>query len=158
MHYFLLFSIVSTFTNVYSFDPGCSFFNGQCVYNVKLGHEGQCDHSKRAAGDNSASSSGIQVCSTDLETALGLTRKPFYTSDDENEVCAANNLTLLKSHLQSVMPQGCKTFFMLHSNEHYIISIAHKSYNNEKKFFLLKMNVKMSTIARSQLIFRKKIN
>ena len=61
MEWFLLFSIVTTFINVYSFDPGCSFFNGQCVYNVKLGHEGQCGHSTRAAGDNSASSSGIQV-------------------------------------------------------------------------------------------------
>ena len=77
MHYFLLFSLVATFTNVYSFDPGCSFFNGQCVYNVKLGHEGQCGHSTRAAVDNSGSSSGIQVCSTELETTLGLTRYRF---------------------------------------------------------------------------------
>ncbi|XP_067663625.1 uncharacterized protein [Haliotis asinina] len=26
-----------------TFDPGCSFMNGQCQYSVKLGHEGQCD-------------------------------------------------------------------------------------------------------------------
>jgi hypothetical protein len=41
-----------------TFDPGCSFSNGQCIYNVKLGHEGQCDVAgKRAAGDNSPTAS-----------------------------------------------------------------------------------------------------
>ena len=78
MQWFLLFSIVTTFINVYSFDPGCSFFNGQCVYNVKLGHEGQCGHSTRAAGDNSASSSGIQVCTTELETNPTSSRVPRF--------------------------------------------------------------------------------
>ncbi|XP_071087706.1 uncharacterized protein [Haliotis cracherodii] len=30
------------------FEPGCSFMNNQCVYNVKLGHEGQCDAQRTA--------------------------------------------------------------------------------------------------------------
>ncbi|XP_046551430.1 MAM and LDL-receptor class A domain-containing protein 1-like [Haliotis rubra] len=30
------------------FEPGCSFMNNQCVYNVKLGHEGQCDTQRTA--------------------------------------------------------------------------------------------------------------
>ncbi|XP_052778688.1 MAM and LDL-receptor class A domain-containing protein 1-like [Mya arenaria] len=51
-------------------DPGCSFFNGQCVYNVKLGHSSQCDSvSSRATTDTSAtgsgsgSTTGFQSCS-----------------------------------------------------------------------------------------------
>ena len=49
------------------FDPGCSFSNGQCIYNVKLGHEQQCDSPKRFvtdsnnAGSNSGSTTDFQV-------------------------------------------------------------------------------------------------
>ncbi|XP_060083139.1 MAM and LDL-receptor class A domain-containing protein 1-like [Ylistrum balloti] len=32
-----------------AFTPGCSFYNGQCVYNVKLGQEGQCNSVQQAA-------------------------------------------------------------------------------------------------------------
>ncbi|XP_071088063.1 uncharacterized protein [Haliotis cracherodii] len=38
-----------------TFDPGCSFMNGQCVYSVKLGHEGQCDAQTPAATTASTS-------------------------------------------------------------------------------------------------------
>lgn len=44
-------------------EPGCSFYGGQCVYSIKLGHAGQCD--KRDVGSSSASSSG---CCDDLTT------------------------------------------------------------------------------------------
>lgn len=30
-------------TNAQQFAPGCSFFNGQCVYNVKLGRQQNCN-------------------------------------------------------------------------------------------------------------------
>ncbi|WAR04743.1 hypothetical protein MAR_020112 [Mya arenaria] len=60
---------ISTVTSQ-TFDPGCSFFNGQCVYNVKLGHSGQCDSvSSRATtdtsttGSGSGSTTGFQSCS-----------------------------------------------------------------------------------------------
>ncbi|XP_053377463.1 MAM and LDL-receptor class A domain-containing protein 2-like [Mercenaria mercenaria] len=51
--------------SVQTFDPGCSFSNGQCIYNVKLGHESQCDAAgKRATSDGSSTSSpGFQACS-----------------------------------------------------------------------------------------------
>lgn len=50
-----------------SFDPGCSFSNGQCVYNVKLGHETQCDTAgKRATADGTGTdgTTGFQVIIT----------------------------------------------------------------------------------------------
>ena len=42
---FLIFNISTEAQN--NFTPGCSFFNGQCIYNVKLGHEQHCDVSTR---------------------------------------------------------------------------------------------------------------
>ncbi|KAL4225846.1 MAM domain [Mactra antiquata] len=73
MFYFTLvfFCLYQTTLCQLSFDPGCSFSNGQCIYNVKLGHEGQCDSAgKRATTDATAqpstsgsSSSGLQSCS-----------------------------------------------------------------------------------------------
>lgn len=38
-----------------AFTPSCSFFNGQCVYNVKLGHSGQCDSVQSGGGDSGSS-------------------------------------------------------------------------------------------------------
>ncbi|OWF37289.1 Enteropeptidase [Mizuhopecten yessoensis] len=64
-----------------AFTPGCSFFNGQCVYNVKLGHEGQCDsvqHAASAAPSASGHLDGgdctcndVQVAKNDLATLQG---------------------------------------------------------------------------------------
>ncbi|XP_048240670.1 uncharacterized protein LOC124151352 [Haliotis rufescens] len=40
------------------FEPGCSFMNNQCVYNVKLGHEGKCD----AHGTATTTGGGTNTC------------------------------------------------------------------------------------------------
>lgn len=48
--------LVVTLTSA-QFTPGCSFSNGQCLYNVQLGHLGQCDQ-QIASG----STAGNQCC------------------------------------------------------------------------------------------------
>ena len=48
------------------FAPGCSFTDGQCMYNVQLGHQGQCD--KRAV-----TSGGGECCDTIQRQVTGLT-------------------------------------------------------------------------------------
>lgn len=65
LHAVLILTCSIYFVTSQTFDPGCSFSNGQCIYNVKLGHEGQCDSAgKRAVSDGSStSSSGFQSCS-----------------------------------------------------------------------------------------------
>ncbi|XP_062612115.1 uncharacterized protein LOC134273914 [Saccostrea cucullata] len=44
------------------FQPGCSFSNGQCIYNVKLGHAQTCD---AAGGSDQVSHSSSDGCSCD---------------------------------------------------------------------------------------------
>ena len=58
IHLLLLLVCVLSTKAQQQFTPGCSFFNGQCVYNVKLGQTGQCD----AVG-------GIQSHSTSTSTS-----------------------------------------------------------------------------------------
>ncbi|XP_046544450.1 MAM and LDL-receptor class A domain-containing protein 1-like isoform X1 [Haliotis rubra] len=52
---FVLLLLLSLLQYGDTFDPGCSFMNGQCQYSVKLGHEGQCDTQTTAATTASAS-------------------------------------------------------------------------------------------------------
>ncbi|XP_067663627.1 uncharacterized protein [Haliotis asinina] len=52
---FVLFLLLSLLYYGDTLDPGCSFMNGQCVYSVKLGHEGQCDTQTTVATTTSSS-------------------------------------------------------------------------------------------------------
>ena len=81
----LLIWIVSLLSSVHSFDPGCSFSGGQCVYDVKLGHKGQCDAATRATGgslhgptNSSSSHSGFQVNFAKLRPIRGNVRDCYY--------------------------------------------------------------------------------
>merc|ERR1712002_31087 len=42
-----------------AYDPGCSFVNGQCMYNVKLGHANECDST---GGGGSGGGSSLSCC------------------------------------------------------------------------------------------------
>ena len=48
------------------FAPGCSFSDGRCMYNVQLGHQGQCDKRAVTAG-------GGDCCDAIQSQVTGLT-------------------------------------------------------------------------------------
>ncbi|XP_067661409.1 uncharacterized protein [Haliotis asinina] len=59
-----------------TFDPGCSFMNGQCVYSVKLGHEGQCDTQTTTATTASTSCcAAVQNDVTLMKASMALMTK-----------------------------------------------------------------------------------
>jgi len=72
----LVFGILLTFgTAAGQFDPGCSFADGQCMYNIKLGHEGQCDTPVKRANSQTA---GSTASTTDFQVSLFLLCVLFY--------------------------------------------------------------------------------
>ena len=46
----LLFASLTAGVTCAQFAPGCSFTDGRCMYNVQLGHQGQCDKRAVASG------------------------------------------------------------------------------------------------------------
>ncbi|XP_033743711.1 uncharacterized protein LOC117329728 [Pecten maximus] len=62
-----------------AFTPGCSFYNGQCVYNVKLGQEGQCNSVQTAASPASGATGHLN-----------------------GEDCTCSDVTLAKNDLASL--------------------------------------------------------
>ncbi|XP_046551969.1 MAM and LDL-receptor class A domain-containing protein 1-like [Haliotis rubra] len=59
-----------------TFDPGCSFMNGQCQYSVKLGHEGQCDtHTTVATPAGASCCAAVQNDVTLMKASMALMTK-----------------------------------------------------------------------------------
>ena len=57
------------------FTPGCSFFNGQCVYNIQMGQEQQCDSVGSATTGASQSVTTSTDSLTQLDTGSGCSCK-----------------------------------------------------------------------------------
>lgn len=75
--------LVVTLTSA-QFTPGCSFSNGQCLYNVQLGHLGQCDQ-QIASG----STAGNQCCENLQSQVNGL----------------ASDVSVLKAQMSTLMSE-----------------------------------------------------
>ncbi|PVD34349.1 hypothetical protein C0Q70_05620 [Pomacea canaliculata] len=75
--------LVVTLTSA-QFTPGCSFSNGQCLYNVQLGHLGQCDQ-QIASG----STAGNQCCENLQSQVNGL----------------ASDVSVLKAQVSTLMSE-----------------------------------------------------
>ncbi|XP_067661422.1 uncharacterized protein [Haliotis asinina] len=87
---FALFLLLSLLQYGGTFDPGCSFMNGQCVYSVKLGHEGQCDTQTTAATTASTSCcAAVQNDVTLMKASMALMTKKI----EELENTAGVNAT-----------------------------------------------------------------
>lgn len=88
-----LFTVVGTilffFGNVETqFQPGCSFSNGQCIYNVKLGQAQSCDaiDGSSQSGSSAHSSSGGCSCDEIQHVGNDVTSLRTTVSDLQNAV------------------------------------------------------------------------
>ncbi|XP_071088953.1 uncharacterized protein [Haliotis cracherodii] len=78
-----------------TFDPGCSFMNGQCVYSIKLGHEGQCDAQTPAATiASTASTSCYRAVEDDvalMKASMALMTKQIAQLQNKTDVNLASH-------------------------------------------------------------------